>query len=93
MSITPEQQATLNRIAARMQDFATLAAGDRDRLATRQAEATAARREHRQAMRERKQDRRALEASTGPVWFVPTDPVPARSTRPVRPIHFTPTGR
>lgn len=89
MSPTPEQRATAANIRARLQDFATLTAGDRAHVAARQS----ARREHKAAMRERKQDRRALEASTGPVWFVPTDPVPARSTRPVRPIHFTPTGR
>lgn len=93
MSLTPHQRAALARVAARQREFVTLSAGDRGRLATRQADASAARREHRQAMRERKQDRRALEASTGPVWFVPTGPVPARSTGPVRPISYTPTGR
>ncbi|WP_441581206.1 hypothetical protein [Corynebacterium variabile] len=89
MSPTPEQQATLNRIAARMQDFDRIAAGDREHVAARQAD----RREHKAAMRDRKADRRALEASEGPIWLVPVDQVPARSTRPIRPIPFTPTGR
>ncbi|MGP5038763.1 hypothetical protein [Corynebacterium variabile] len=89
MSITAEQQATLARIAARQREFAELSIGDGHRLATRRT----SRREHKAAMRERKQDRRALEASTGPIWLVPVDPVPARSTRPIRPIPFTPTGR
>lgn len=89
MSLSNDQRATLAQTRARMQDFARLTAGDRDRLATRRT----ARREHRQAMRDRKADRRALEMSTGPIWLIPVDPVPARSTRPIRPIHFTPTGR
>lgn len=89
MTPTPEQRATLAQTRARLDQLATFKAGDRAHVAARQAE----RRAHKAAMRERKQDRRALEVSTGPVWFVPTDPVPARSTRPVRPIHFTPTGR
>lgn len=89
MSLSNDQRATLAQTRARMQEFTRLTAGDRDRLATRRT----ARREHRQAMRDRRADRRALEMSTGPIWLVPVDPVPARSTRPIRPIPFTPTGR
>lgn len=89
MTITPEQRATLAQTRARLDQFATLAAGDREHLAARQAE----RRKHKADRRERKADRRALEASEGPIWLVPVDPVPARSTRPIRPIPFTPTGR
>ncbi|MGO3098624.1 hypothetical protein, partial [Corynebacterium variabile] len=84
--ITAEQQATLARIAARQREFAALSIGDGHRLATRRT----SRREHRQAMRDRKADRRALEMSTGPIWLVPGDPVPARTPRPIRPIPFPP---
>lgn len=87
--LTPEQRATLAQTRTRMQEFTRIATGDRDRLAARQAD----RRKHKADMRERKADRRALEASTGPIWLVPVDQVPARSTRPIRPIPFTPTGR
>lgn len=89
MSPTPEQLATLAQTRARMQEFTRLTAGDREHLAARQAD----RRKHKAAMRDRKADRRALEASEGPIWLVPVDQVPARSTRPIRPIPFTPTGR
>lgn len=61
--ISDDQRATLAQTRARLQDFARLTAGDRDRLATRQAE----RRAHKAAMRELKQDRRSLGASTGPI--------------------------
>lgn len=84
MTITPEQRATLAQTRARMQEFTRLTAGDREHLAARQAE----RRAHKAAMRDRKSDRRALERSIGPIWLVPVDPVPARSTRPIRPIPY-----
>lgn len=89
MTPTPEQRATAANIRARLDQLATLKAGDRAHVAARQAE----RRAHKAAMRDRKADRRALEASEGPIWLVPVDQVPARSTRPIRPIPFTPTGR
>lgn len=82
-------QTTAANIRARLDQLATLRAGDRAHVAARQAD----RRAHKAAMRDRKADRRALERSTGPIWLVPVDQVPARSTRPVRPIPFTPTGR
>lgn len=82
MSITPEQRAILARIATRRQDFAALSRDDGQHLADRRA-----------ARRERKQDRRALQASTGPIWLVPVDPVPARSIRPIRPIPYVLTSR
>lgn len=69
MTITPEQRATLAQTRARMQEFTRLAAGDRDRLATRRTQELAARREHRAERRQYKQDRRALEASDGPVPY------------------------
>jgi len=87
--ITAEQQATLARIAARQREFAALSIGDGHRLATRRTD----RRKHKAAMRERKADRRLLEVSTGPIWLVPVDPVPARSTRPIRPIPYALTNR
>lgn len=89
MTPTPEQRATAANIRARLDQFATLTAGDRAHVAARQAE----RRAHKAAMRDRKADRRALERSTGPVWFVPVDQVPARSTHPVRPIPYVLTNR
>ena len=89
MSITAEQQATLARIAARQREFAALSIGDGHRLATRQA----ARKAHRADMKARRADRRALAASEGSIWLVPTDPVPAPRKRAGKPIPFTPTGR
>lgn len=89
MSPTPEQLATLAQTRTRMQEFTRLTAGDREHLAARQAE----RRAHKASMKARKADRRALEASEGPIWLVPVDPVPARSTRPIQPIPYALTNR
>lgn len=82
-------QTTAANIRARLDQLATLTAGDRAHVAARQAD----RRAHKAAMRDRKADRRLLEVSTGPIWLVPVDPVPARSTRPVRPIPYALTNR
>ncbi|MGP5039264.1 hypothetical protein [Corynebacterium variabile] len=86
---TTDLQTTVANIRARLDQLATLTAGDRAHVAVRQAE----RRKHKAAMRERKADRRALEASEGPIWLVPVDQVPARSTRPIRPIPYALTNR
>lgn len=93
MSPTPEQLATLAQTRARMQEFTRLSAGDREQLAARQSKATTARREHKAAMKARKADRHALEMSTGPIWLVPVDQVPAPRKRAGKPIPYALTNR
>ena len=81
-------ETTAANIRARLDQLATLTAGDRAHVAARKAE----RRAHKAAMQDRKADRRALEASEGSIWLVPVDPVPAPRRRAGKPIPYSPTG-